>query len=54
MLVELEDCVWMSYLALTAPGQKIWLGHHCWVGGRGTWGGKLDAAGLLGLATAVE
>lgn len=41
------------YAALTAPGQKISLGHQGWVGGRGTWEGKVEV-GLLGLATAVE
>ena len=41
-------------MALTAPAQKIWLGHHGWVGGRAAWGGRLDVSGLLGDATAVE
>ena len=41
------------YAVLTDPGQKILLGHHGWVGGTGTWEGKLEV-GLLGLATAVE
>ena len=40
-------------MELTGPGQKISLGHHGWVGGRGTWEGKLDV-GSLGLAMAVE
>ena len=39
---------------LTGPGQKILLGHHCWVGGRAAWWGKLDFGLALGDATAVE
>lgn len=52
--MALRNVAWGVYLVLTAPAQNIWLGHQLWTGGRNTRGGILDAAGLLGLATAVE
>lgn len=38
----------------TAPAQKMWLGHHAWVGGSGTWDGRVAERATDGLATAVE
>lgn len=52
--VRLSRDVMVIQAVLTGPAQKISLGHHGWVGGRGTWEGKVDDAGLLGDATAVE
>ena len=52
--VRLSRDVMVIQAVLTGPAQKISLGHHGWVGGRGAWEGKVDDAGLLGDATAVE
>lgn len=38
----------------TSPAQKISLGHHACLGGKGTWEGRAEESGALGLATAVE
>ncbi len=40
--------------ALTSPAQKMLLGHHAWLGGSGTWDGRDDERGALGLATTVD